>query len=219
MKSSQHFDAAGNEFWTFDGSGSYTKPTAKDLYWFDESLGKNVCEFGILHRKDGPALITYNESVHVWVPDGIFRSAFVKTETAPVIKRWFVDGFKHRTDGPAWEAEAIGHYQWFINNKRHRLDGPANITPEVSEWYQDGKLHRVDGPAVVSATHEIWYSRRVVHRLDGPAFINKVTKRNRYYAFGQACTKQQMLDRAAEAPVPMTTEDIMMKLGHKFFIV
>jgi len=50
-------------------------------------------------------------------------------------KEWFVNGQRHRTDGPAviW---ADGTQLWYVNNQLHRTDGPACIYAEGNqEWY------------------------------------------------------------------------------------
>jgi hypothetical protein len=39
-------------------------------------------------------------------------------------KEWFLNGKKHREDGPAVER-ANGAKEWWLNGKRHREGGPA----------------------------------------------------------------------------------------------
>ena len=71
---------------------------------------------------------------------------------------WYLNGQPHRVDGPAFEW-ASGRKEWWLNGKRHRVDGPACEWPHgIKEWYLNGQLHRVDGPAVewVIGTRE-WY--------------------------------------------------------------
>ena len=48
---------------------------------------------------------------------------------------------------------------WFLNGKRHRDDGPAIEYAGGSKyWYLNGKLHREDGPAVEFANgSKYWY--------------------------------------------------------------
>ena len=42
-----------------------------------------------------------------------------------------------------------GSKKWFINGKRHREDGPAvEIANGTKCWHINGKLHREDGPAI-----------------------------------------------------------------------
>ena len=45
-----------------------------------------------------------------------------------------------------------GSKEWFLNGKRHREDGPANEWADGSKsWYLNGEPHREDGPAYESA--------------------------------------------------------------------
>ncbi len=47
-------------------------------------------------------------------------------------------------------ALCFGDYRWFVNGKRHREDGPAvEYFSGSTEWYLNGKLHRIDGPAII----------------------------------------------------------------------
>ena len=63
-------------------------------------------------------------------------------------KRWFLNGKRHREDGPAIEC-ANGSKRWFINDKLHREDGPAvEYHCNTKSWYLNGKRHREDGPAI-----------------------------------------------------------------------
>jgi len=42
-----------------------------------------------------------------------------------------------------------GQKQWWINGVRHREDGPAVIDEgEMSQWWTNGALHREDGLAI-----------------------------------------------------------------------
>ncbi len=73
-------------------------------------------------------------------------------------KSWWINGKRHRTDGPAVEF-ADGSKEWWINDKRHRTDGPAcEYTNGSKFWYVNDKRHRNDGPAVEFAdgTKEWW---------------------------------------------------------------
>lgn len=48
--------------------------------------------------------------------------------------------------------EERGSKEWYLNGKRHREDGPAIERPDRSkEWYLNGEFHRVDGPAIERA--------------------------------------------------------------------
>ncbi len=64
-------------------------------------------------------------------------------------KRYYLNGKRHRIDGPAVEY-IDGTKKWFVNNKLHRLDGPALESRNGDEeWWVNGKLHREDGPAII----------------------------------------------------------------------
>lgn len=55
-------------------------------------------------------------------------------------------GDAHRHDGPA--IHRPGEYEaWFINGVRHRVDGPAVVTASHEVWWRYGERHRLDGPA------------------------------------------------------------------------
>ena len=63
-------------------------------------------------------------------------------------KEWWVNGKRHREDGPAIESND-GSKFWYVNDKRHRLDGPAwEHCNGTKFWFVDDKLHRLDGPAI-----------------------------------------------------------------------
>ena len=40
-------------------------------------------------------------------------------------KEWWLNGKRHREDGPAVEYCINGSKEWWLNGKRHREDGPA----------------------------------------------------------------------------------------------
>ena len=73
-------------------------------------------------------------------------------------KEWFLNGQRHRVDGPAIEY-ADGSKAWFLNGQRHRIDGPAiEFANGTKCWYLNGQLHRVDGPAIKDADgYKCWY--------------------------------------------------------------
>ena len=66
-------------------------------------------------------------------------------------KRWYLNGKRHRKDGPAVEC-ADGTKYWYLNDKLHCEDGPAiEYVDGDKYWYINGKRHREDGPAVECA--------------------------------------------------------------------
>lgn len=47
---------------------------------------------------------------------------------------------------------ADGSQFWYLNGKKHRTDGPASIYADGTQyWYLNGERHRTDGPAVICA--------------------------------------------------------------------
>ena len=85
-------------------------------------------------------------------------------------REWFLNGNRHREDGPAFEY-ANGNKEWYLNGKLHREDGPAFEYANGNKcWYLNGKLHREDGPAVeLTNGNKEWYLNGKLHRKDGPA--------------------------------------------------
>jgi hypothetical protein len=66
----------------------------------------------ILHREDGPAVITWDGS-----------------------KMWYINNKLHRIDGPAIEWKS-GTKEWLVNEKRHRVDGPAVMHSDgMVSWF------------------------------------------------------------------------------------
>lgn len=55
-------------------------------------------------------------------------------------KQWFLNGVRHREDGPAVE-NANGMKIWYLNGKLHREDGPATIhvSGAMSYWFLNDK--------------------------------------------------------------------------------
>jgi hypothetical protein len=92
----------------------------------------------ILHRIDGPAVITPDREI--WYHNGVahrdyepaytlWRSAEDKNNNRqPLTMQWLQYGKHHREDGPAviWDD---GTEEYYLNGKRHRKDGPAVIFP------------------------------------------------------------------------------------------
>jgi len=85
-------------------------------------------------------------------------------------KHWFVNGKRHREDGPASEF-INGDKEWYKEGKLHREDSPAGeYTDGTKYWYKNGHLHREDGPArEYSHGYKEWRKNGKLHRDDGPA--------------------------------------------------
>jgi hypothetical protein len=54
-------------------------------------------------------------------------------------KYWYINGKRHRTDGPAIE-DSNGYTAWYINDELHRTDGPAiEHSDGTKYWYINGE--------------------------------------------------------------------------------
>ena len=73
-------------------------------------------------------------------------------------KEWWLNGKRHREDGPAVEWDN-GNKEWWLNGELHREDGPAfDYVDGDKAWWLNGKLHREDGPAFEWANGDkAWY--------------------------------------------------------------
>jgi hypothetical protein len=69
-----------------------------------------------------------------------------------------------------------GHKEWWLNGKRHREDGPAMEFANGDKiWYLHGNIHREDGPAVEFVNGDkIWWLNG--KRLSEEEFILKTSK-------------------------------------------
>jgi len=69
--------------------------------------------------------------------------------------RWFLNGERHRTDGPAIE-DANGDKYWYLNGKRHREDGPAIEWADGDKgWYLNGE--QVTMEDVLTKEQQFWW--------------------------------------------------------------
>ena len=70
-------------------------------------------------------------------------------------KEWYLNGKRHREDGPAYEG-TNGDKAWFLNGKRHREDGPAcEDTNGTKEWYVNNK--EADPETIV----DLWLAKNI----------------------------------------------------------
>jgi hypothetical protein len=54
-------------------------------------------------------------------------------------KYWYLNGNRHRVDGPAVEHSSGSKY-WYLNGNRHRVDGPAvEHFDGIIFWYLDNQ--------------------------------------------------------------------------------
>jgi len=134
------------------------------------------CQYGKVHREDGPANIIYYdyEEKSVKSEEWFRNSEPFRTGDLPTKQTYHEDGTLksqewsskddryHRENGPARifynEAGIVSQEIWNKQGRIHREGGPANTLYNEEgglyqeEWYQDDDLYRVhreDGPAVV----------------------------------------------------------------------
>ena len=89
---------------------------------------------------------------------------------------------------PICKIWSDGTKQWFLNGKRHRIDGPAvEYTHGDKHWYLNGEYHRPDGPACEYADGtKYWYLNGERHRIDGPA-CEYADGNKRWWLNGKPC--------------------------------
>lgn len=77
-------------------------------------------EYFTPHKEDGPA-INYNDH-----------------------QVWYVDGLKHRVNGPAFIND-VNDAEWFFEGKKHRIGGPACFCERwnIIEWWINDKEIKV----------------------------------------------------------------------------
>jgi hypothetical protein len=116
--------------------------------------------FLIIVRNQKHTLLTFS-SQKLLRP--IYRTKLIKALTVYTTNEygtqyWYLNGFRHREDGPAI-IYSNGEQNWYLNGLFHREDGPAVIYPNgTQEWYINGKCHREDGPAIIySDGTQYWY--------------------------------------------------------------
>lgn len=129
-------------------------------------------EAGVLHREDGPALVTVN-------PDGW------------VSEEWYCHGQTHRVGAPAiietsaYANPPLRYEYYYFEDVLHRDDGPALYAPSgdgnhVVEYRQHGQLHRTNGPAYVETDangkviEQKWYENGVLMRWPTLADTSKL---------------------------------------------
>jgi hypothetical protein len=112
-----------------------------------------------------------------------------------------------------------GTKYWYLNGKRHREDGPAIETANGGkEWCLNDERHREDGPAVEYANGgKLWYLNGELHREDGPA-IEYVDGRESWFLNGKKLTEAEHAELTAPA-IEMTVEQICKALGKKVKVV
>ena len=96
-------------------------------------------------------------------------------------KCWYLNGYRHRLDGPAIEY-LDGVKYWYLNGVQHREDGPAvELSNGTKKWFINGKLHKLDGPAIIwNDGSYLWYinSYNVTNKIHQWAKENDIDLNN-----------------------------------------
>lgn len=120
----------------------------------------------ILHREDGPALITSNG-----------------------LEVWFFNGLIHREDGPAIKCSTanLGVYSspnYWLNGKCHFLSGRRSLGDQkcgFKAWYLNGVVHRVGGPAIEYDNGSFEYTINNRHHRENEVCLQDVKNNCLYY--------------------------------------
>ena len=110
--------------------------------------------------------------------------------------------------------------EWFLDGQRHRLDGPAYESVNGDTfWYLNGRLHREDGPAVENADgSKQWYLNGQRHREDGPA-IEWADGSKQWYLNGRKYTEEEFIVKTTNPVKELTVAEIEKLLGYTIKVV
>lgn len=89
-----------------------------------------------------------------------------------------INGRISRKDGPAI-VFSVGRKEWYLDGLRHRIDGPAIEDPDYIAWFMDGKRHCLTGPAIhyyFGPAEDYWYIDGV--KYSEVAFRAAIAKRH-----------------------------------------
>ena len=199
------YNSQYNHFWDPDRnlhvliSKSYDTSRNNIRYFLDEN-------FTILHRDDGPAALTLNQSNRVisfgWVKNGILH----RDENLP----------QEVCSNPYSGSPNVEKILYMKNGHGHRLDGPSKVYFSHSgffsgffntiNWEQEGKLHNLNGPSLITFSHHwkngftsirsiLFYKNNKRHKLDGPALLefnyNENLIRSIYYVNGKRLDRRK----------------------------
>jgi hypothetical protein len=118
---------------------------------------------GSIRRKRAFAWLpvkTY-DGYHLWFEYYTQVEQYWSYKNMWVLQERLSRGSKVMANGIEYEVrvDADGDKHWYLNGERHREDGPAvEFSGGNKAWYLNGKLHREDGPAVeYEDGRKYWY--------------------------------------------------------------
>lgn len=103
-------------------------------------------ERGVLHRVGGPAF-------REWSLQGILIREEWRQNGDLHCTETYADGVVYPAYTTWYEIGKVSEKIWYVEGKRHRTDGPARLAwtkdgvQTVSDWYYEGKYHNLNGPA------------------------------------------------------------------------
>ena len=110
-----------------------------------------------------------------------------KTSKTRWLKQWYLNGKRHRKNGPAIEF-STKEKNWCIDGMLHRdHDLPAVIGKKSLMWFNRGMLCRIhsDKPSMISKTYQAWYYMDFLHRdKNKPAVVYKNKNKNEFWELG-----------------------------------
>ena len=82
------------------------------------------------------------------------NKGIMRLVSIPASKTWSIyyfnyEGERHNTHGPAI-IHSSGTKMWFVNGKKHRYNGPAFVSSLGEIWYNNDMIHRLTGPAEIN---------------------------------------------------------------------
>ena len=99
---------------------SYKDEPAQIIWDSNGNAERRWCNNGLLHRKNGPAII-YRDGKEEWYQNGLLHR-----KNGPAIiyrdgkEEWYQNGLLHRNPGPAI-IYGNGKKEWYLYGKRHNL--------------------------------------------------------------------------------------------------
>ena len=112
-----------------------------------------------------------------------------------------------------------GSKEWYLNGKRHREDGPAlELADGRKEWWLNGMCHRENGPAIEWANgRKSWWVNDKLHRLDGPAIENP-SGRKEWWLNDIQYSEEEFL-KQTQPVKELTIAEIETLLGHRVKVI
>lgn len=124
------------------------QPSGIICYYKDKYIppGAHTDKDNILHRDDGPAIISFDGSEYWYQNDQLHRIGEPAVTTADGGKQYWKRNKRHREDGPAVILANQGGFQWWINGKQitEKEFNERLKRKEIKAEIQGHKNNRID---------------------------------------------------------------------------